>query len=774
VLYVAKAGHIIEFDTEQLRLLDLSFACSTHATEACVRLGHRRATAYVAPEIAKAIFHSTNTTQIRHSDDNVHTETTTSLQATVAMDMWSLGAIFYLMCTGCELFLSDCDHCIDQEQLRLLSQWPLYAKTQRLRRIQDPLARNLIEQLLSLEERLRPTTQECLEHPFLREILGDDVTQAGSTEILQDMGDKTSQSTVNSTIISSQVSLSQSFDNDEFSQQISSSTNKLLLPFRYVGMTAQFDLYLAFRRTSIINVDGEDPVDRLQRKRLDKARELPREKVLTKLEGEVHLVVDPVDDAVHCQKLTEQVRFQSSWRLVDSNCSIDASATSNIVKSNEQDQQLDIIARTLSQSRTFVVLLSRFAVNSEALCLTTLTRLSPLHLFLFEIRVAFELLSRGLIEGGIFVVAIGDCLHIPKEDHEQKQSMNENFLPTHELTGHPTCTDAALFEYGPFFQHFQQEITLSSGNCFPAQIPDVSIDALEVATQHCLTRHGLGGVHFQHMTVRDMFRRLLRMPAIHVRGRADHAFQLASDDLVIALQRKLGHFASTPAKASSHGAARSNSPLRTSNNMGEDFNGILSLSRPHTSAFQKMIESRIPSPHFNRSHLTQSFSDSRGGLLSRGGLRSSQGIVIGQSFSAKLSPLAQGHPMLEDGTPNNEQDVKYFNDDQHGVLHNQRDSRTPVFTNFMQQHEQHPPKQVLPYFTDIVSLDKNASENLMHYLVEKMEVRDTEVNNLLLEMALMEERMQWQQQELHRMRRLVRVTDTLDMDGDRNEDMFQM
>ena len=89
------------------------------------------------------------------------------LLASPSYDMWSAGVIFFELCAGEPLFLSDEADNIDTESLILLESWNNDLKRKKLLKVSDPYARHLLSQLLQKNPSRRPLTKRVLAHPFL-------------------------------------------------------------------------------------------------------------------------------------------------------------------------------------------------------------------------------------------------------------------------------------------------------------------------------------------------------------------------------------------------------------------------------------------------------------------------------------------------------------------------------------------------------------------------------------------------------------------------------
>jgi serine/threonine protein kinase len=80
------------------------------------------------------------------------------VEASPQTDMWCLGAILYYLCTGETLFLNNASDNTDNNSLLQLYEWTDATKNEKLLKITDELARNLVSRLLSKDPTKRPLT----------------------------------------------------------------------------------------------------------------------------------------------------------------------------------------------------------------------------------------------------------------------------------------------------------------------------------------------------------------------------------------------------------------------------------------------------------------------------------------------------------------------------------------------------------------------------------------------------------------------------------------
>ena len=97
--------------------------------------------------------------------------------ASFSSDIWCVGVLLYGLCTKSDLFISDKEGKLidneNHEQLFSLLTWSQEVKWDKLARVQNQLARNFLWRLLHLNPQQRPTAREALNHPFLQERLED-------------------------------------------------------------------------------------------------------------------------------------------------------------------------------------------------------------------------------------------------------------------------------------------------------------------------------------------------------------------------------------------------------------------------------------------------------------------------------------------------------------------------------------------------------------------------------------------------------------------------
>ena len=87
--------------------------------------------------------------------------------ACAAHDAWSLGATLYYLFTGSTLLHCDSDDNLDNAELLTLYRRTDEWMAERLKKLDDPVAKNLLSQLLSFDPKKRPSMRQVLAHPFI-------------------------------------------------------------------------------------------------------------------------------------------------------------------------------------------------------------------------------------------------------------------------------------------------------------------------------------------------------------------------------------------------------------------------------------------------------------------------------------------------------------------------------------------------------------------------------------------------------------------------------
>ena len=89
------------------------------------------------------------------------------VKASPAHDMWSLGAILYLLCTGTTLFPASVEDNVSASEMKDVLEWYDDFKDSKLAVVHDNYARNLLSLLLQRDPSRRLTPDQVLHHPFV-------------------------------------------------------------------------------------------------------------------------------------------------------------------------------------------------------------------------------------------------------------------------------------------------------------------------------------------------------------------------------------------------------------------------------------------------------------------------------------------------------------------------------------------------------------------------------------------------------------------------------
>jgi len=129
--------------------------------------GVKFSTACLPPEL---VFKSIDGTyKVRSAQDWSPESEYDLLPASPAHDMWSLGCVFYLLCTGATLFQSTIEDnmVFASKDMAVLYHWTEDTKRDKLSIVTEDLARNLLSLLLNKKPKARLDAEHVLSHPFL-------------------------------------------------------------------------------------------------------------------------------------------------------------------------------------------------------------------------------------------------------------------------------------------------------------------------------------------------------------------------------------------------------------------------------------------------------------------------------------------------------------------------------------------------------------------------------------------------------------------------------
>ena len=154
-----------------VRLIDLdasvSFSADNHQF-----IGSKYSSLYLAPEVFYELPDGRQgvRTYQRSSDTGMPVDEPREyelVRASPAQDMWSLGVIMYLLCTGRTLFQASVEDNLGPEEMKKLLAWDDAMMVEKLSLVTDDYARNLLSLLLDRDPSRRLRPDQVIDHPFI-------------------------------------------------------------------------------------------------------------------------------------------------------------------------------------------------------------------------------------------------------------------------------------------------------------------------------------------------------------------------------------------------------------------------------------------------------------------------------------------------------------------------------------------------------------------------------------------------------------------------------
>jgi len=433
------------------------------------------------------------------------------IPASSAMDMWSFGVVFFLLCTGESLFHLDLDDNIDlHQQRRELATWTDTLKTKRLSLIAEPLARNLAFQLLSKDPRRRPSASLCMSHPF-------------------------------------------------FTHPNCSSTNRQevvgslppLLPFRMPGMSAAFDVCLVFRPDDEATVDHH-PVEESDGSHSQDGDE-KKEELGGAQQDVLEQQVEATTDAAEASSSSSSSETKSQGKGEEDpllplplpphppSPPVGDIQYAEILKQKLESAGLSVCfcerGKGLIQSKSAILILSRAAINNAddpSKNFANLYAEAPSDAFFYELRLACEIRANGLLEGGLFTLLVGDVI-------EQQEAPGMVSLEEKESASQSgSASNKGLIAFAPYYGSHQGEMLGKYGGSHPLPaLCGVPVQAVEALVGLFLESHYLGITPVltdEYASVQKIMRDVTAFQSIMLQGQVDEAWQKAAEEIVANLR----------------------------------------------------------------------------------------------------------------------------------------------------------------------------------------------------------------------------------------------
>lgn len=513
-----------------------------------------------------------------------------------AQDMWSLGAIFYLLLTGEPLFLNNVSEDIDSDQIDMLTEWPDFVKQKRLEKIRNTSARCLLSQLLSRDPLQRPSAAYCLQHPFIQDVtpIGryvgvpasygvyvcyrrtttknhtaidanpDHDSVIAEVEVAEEepLPDKEKTKTALSRMFGTAISLSSASQEDD--EELSEGGNSLDVDSQEKDTAGDNNCDNDPVAPAVVDPSTADGRYTLLQQLLLQSGAAPapsgRCLLSTSLPSDLPTTGIDMTSSSIAAKMREIVLTKSSaavivltketWKALEDRCT--CLARDNAVASKTTSSRRVAAIDTKAKGKGALVT-STGSITSKASEVSTIEQQQLLDDFLYEVRLIVELQSMGLLERGVFVVAVGDPA-----------------LTVSNQTAAESGVDRTLDSY---FESYMSDMVGRYGGSHPTKsMPNVPIRDVEDRLVKFISSYGYGYSSTQaNLPMTDLFRYLVRFPTFHIIGPEKEAFRAATESI----------------SALVFGSGRI-----IANNETQTHSG----SRPNTGAFNMLRNSQIGTP----------------------------------------------------------------------------------------------------------------------------------------------------------------------------------